>query len=223
MVAGKNVRLLFFRDALREPRVGLTVILQHVARLVVGVKRLEEKAVLRGDLLFELRGKIELGNVIVRPLSELIQVADVERVTGVVNLAEVRAVHGPIAAAEILGAGTDAEVVGFEQPRVLLLRNILRERAGADWFEQIRNEELAQPRCLVTQVDLLRIAQCVVAVGEKQVGRVIRVVAVDGPRRLAHAHVGHAGIAVNGREIGAAHGAILIEQQPRAKHTAVVV
>ena len=54
-------------------------------------------------------------------------------------------------------------------------------------------------------------------------GRGIRVVAVHCPRRFTHAHIGHAGIAVEGREIGAAHGAILIEQQGGTKDPAVVV
>ena len=156
-------------------------------------------------------------------MSELIQVTDIERVTRVVDMAELRAVHGPIAAAEIFGARTDAEMVGLEQPRIFLLGNILRERTGADRFEQVGNEQFAQPRRFVTQVDLLRIAQRVVAVGQKQMGRVIRVVVVHGARRLTHAHVGHPGVAVNGREIGAAHRAVLIEQQSGAKHAAVVV
>ena len=54
-------------------------------------------------------------------------------------------------------------------------------------------------------------------------GRVIRVIVVHGAGGFAHAHVGHPGVAVNGREIGAAHRAVLIEQQSRAKHAAVVV
>ena len=114
-------------------------------------------------------------------------------------------------------------MIALKQFRVFLLRNVLGERPRSDRREQVRHQQLAQPRRFIAQVDLFRIAQGVVTIGEQQVGRVIRVVAVDRARRLAHAHVGHAGIAVNGREIGAAHGAILIEQQPRAKQTAVVV
>src|SRR5947207_10375351 len=136
MVTGKHIRLLRFFDPLREPGVGLIVVLLHVARLIIRVERLEEKAVLRSDLLFDLRGKIELRNVIVRPLTELIQVTDIERVTRVVDFAELRAIHGPIAAAEILDTRTDAEVVGLEQAGVFLLANILRERTGAEPSEQ---------------------------------------------------------------------------------------
>ena len=132
MVTGEHIRLLRFFNALRESGVGLIVVLLHIARLVIRVERLEEKAVLRSDLLFDLRRKIELRNVIVRSLPELTQVTDIERVTRVVDMAELRAVHGPIAAAEIFGARTDAEMVGLEQPRIFLLRNILRERPGAD-------------------------------------------------------------------------------------------
>ena len=60
MVTGEHIRLLFFFNALREPGVGLIVVLLHIARLIIRVERLEEKAVLRSDLLFDLGGKIEL-------------------------------------------------------------------------------------------------------------------------------------------------------------------
>ena len=52
---------------------------------------------------------------------------------------------------------------------------------------------------------------------------VVRVVAAHGPARLAHAHVVHARIVINAREVRTAHALILVEQHLRAIDGAVGV
>ena len=49
------------------------------------------------------------------------------------------------------------------------------------------------------------------------------VIGIHGAGRLAHAHIGEAGVLVDAGEIGAAHCAILVEQESRAVQAAVLV
>ena len=85
------------------------------------------------------------------------------------------------------------------------------------------HQQFAESRRLVTEIDELGIAHRVVAVREKEMRRWIGVIVVHRPRRLAHAHVHHAGIAVDRSEVRAAHRLVLIQQQPRAEDAPVVI
>ena len=76
---------------------------------------------------------------------------------------------------------------------------------------------------MVAAVEKCGIAHRVVAVGEEQVRGEVRVVGIHRLARFAQAHVVHAGVLVDGRKIGAAHGAVLIEQQLRAVNLSVIV
>ena len=223
MPADVEIGPLLFRDAQRGAGAGLIVIFLHVAGLGVVILRLEKHAVLRGQLLLEFHGEVELTHVVVRARAGVGMMLHIHGETAVAGRAEHRALLVPRATAAILGDGTHAQPVALKQLGIFLLRNVRREIPRADRRQQVRQQQFAQPRRLVAQVDLLRVAQGVVAAGEKLVRRKISVVCAHGASGFAHAQIGHARVAIHTGKVRAADGAVLIQQQARAENFPVVV
>src|SRR6188474_3661155 len=137
----------------------------------------------------------------------------VDGVTRVSERAELRTVLIPLGAAQVFRAGTDAKPVSLKKLRVLLLRNALRKRSSSYRGEEIRQQKFTQPGCFVAKIDLIGIAEHVVAFGQEEVRGIVRIISIHGARRLAPAEVNHPGIPVKRCEICAPDGAVLIEQQ----------
>ena len=104
-----------------------------------------------------------------------------------------------------------------------MLRDLRRKGAGPRGCEEIRDKIFVQPGGFVTQVDLARISQCVETFRQKQVGRKICVIGADGLGRFVKSDLVHPRVCVGSGEIGAPDRPVLVEQQARAKQTAVVV
>ena len=222
-IAKQQQRLLRLFGAKTKIRTPLIVILVQITGGGIVVNRLKKNRVVRRDVPFQLGGNRELVLIVVGALAIVGTVKGVHRIAEVVKRPVLRAGLNPGAAAQILGARSDAKPVVLKQLGILLLRNILRECAGADGRQEIGQQIFAQPRRFIAQIDLVGVAKLVVAVGQEKVGRIIRVIVVHGARGFAHGHVIHAGIAVNACQICAAHGLILVEQHPRAVNRPVVV
>ena len=77
---------------------------------------------------------------------------------------------GPIAATLVFGAGDKADAIALEEARILLLGDGLGESARFGRSEKVRQKEFAEPRSFISEVDLARIAERVVAVGQEKVG-----------------------------------------------------
>ena len=223
MIAQQHVRLLFFGHAQGLAGAFLIVILGYIARLRIEITHLQKNAVLVRKLLLEAGGQIELLQIVVRSLTLFGAIKRIERVAAVAEQAVLRSALNPIAAAEIFGAGEDAQAFGGKEPGIFLLRNILRQVAAPHRGQEVRHQQLAEPRSFVTQIDQLGIAQGIIAVRQKQMGRIIAIIIIHRARSFLHAAVEHAGVTINGRQVCAAHGLVLVQQQPRAEEAAVLV
>src|SRR5690606_10110243 len=98
VVARKEVRCLFLLDAERRAGVWLMIILPWVAGFVVRINRLEQQAVLRGELLLQLGRRVELLNVGVWCVAGQIAVEHVQRKSGTPLGSVERAILRPVAA-----------------------------------------------------------------------------------------------------------------------------
>ena len=136
VIAKKEFGFLLFRNPQPKAwsRTGriplLVVVLPDVARLVVKAADLEEQTILRGDLLFEAEGEIELFEIVVRSLTVLFPIRRVERIAARPVHAVVRSTLHPVAIVGVFRAREEAEPVPVEELRVFLLRNILRQGAA---------------------------------------------------------------------------------------------
>src|SRR5690349_15342771 len=103
--------------------------------------------------------------VVIVPLAIPGLIKLVESETRVSVHAKESAALGPVPAAQVVRGRDQAEAVPLEKAGEFVLRNGLRQRAGADRREEIGDEVFAQPRSFVAEIDLVRIAQGVVGVG----------------------------------------------------------
>ena len=128
-----------------------------------------------------------------------------------------------LAPAQIFRAGAEAIRILIKQVCVFLLRNGLREDAAVRRAQQAGEQILAERGRLVAQVERTGVAQLLITVREKQMRGEIFVIRAHGARGLAHGHVIQPRFGIDPRQVGAAHGAILVQQQARAIDAAVVV
>ena len=173
MIASEEDRFLIFLEAHERIRpasaIGCVrvVILREVAAIRVAIDRAEVHVVLWSDLLLQLQRNFRALNVVVPVLAGIALVKRGERITKVAECAILRRRFGPCASAEIFRRRGETDSVTFEQFRVFLLRNGVRECSGADGREERRQQVLVHRRRLVTQVRCAQIAQTLVTVGQE--------------------------------------------------------
>ena len=87
-----------------------------------------------------------------KPMAELalklavpFDVVEVEGVGEAIHEAVVAGNFAELAVAAILGAGREANPVGFKEDRVFLLADVLRQEAGTDRAEEVRKEQIVEP------------------------------------------------------------------------------
>ena len=78
-----------------------------------------------------------------------------------------------------LGGDAPADPVGFEELRILLVRDILRERPPADRGEKVRQKQLIEPGRLGAKRDAFGIALRVERIGKEEMGRGVGIIALD--------------------------------------------
>src|SRR5437879_5300471 len=100
---------------------------------------------------------------------------------------------------------------------------MLGQASAANRRKEVREQEFIEPYGLVTQVEAGGIAQLIVAVRKEQMGGVVRVIVSNRSGGFAHTDFGHAGVAVDRGEVGAAHRPVFIEQEAGAEEAAIIV
>src|SRR5438477_4466640 len=126
MVAQQSKRFLGFFRAQSQIRPALAlwesriVIRIHITGLGVVIGHLEENAVLGSDLLFEAQRGGELVEIVVRALAVFRAVVHLGGVTEVSINAVLRRALNPVAPAQILGLGIEAEAIALEEFGVIL-------------------------------------------------------------------------------------------------------
>ena len=118
---------------------GWIMVLRNVAGFEVVVDGLKIDAVRRADLLFELGGDRQLFEVFVRTLAGVRSEQSVQRIGRIAERPKLRSSLDLASAAQVFRAGTEPHPISFQQPRILLLGNLLRQRAAAHRREQVRH------------------------------------------------------------------------------------
>ena len=160
---------------------------------------------------------------VVRALAGIVTIIRLKAVAEIVECAELRAGFRPRAPAQIRRVGNHAKPVLLEQLGVRLLAEHRRLPAGAGGREQVGDPKFAGGGRFVAQVAPVRVAKLFVAVRQKQVRGIIRVIGTHGAAGLAQTQVGQTGVAIDAGKVRAAHGAVFVQQQLRAIDAAVVV
>src|SRR5207248_8852342 len=112
-------------------------ILEKIALARVLIFRLEKNGVLRRELELYLAIGLGTRDLVVRPAAIVVLEFRIERVTNVAEDSVLRSGLANLAGAKVGSSRTNAKPVGFEHLRILLLRNILRQRSAADRCEQV--------------------------------------------------------------------------------------
>ena len=94
-----------------------------------------------------------------------------------------------------------------------MLGNSLRQTSSANWSEQVCEKVFREPGALVALAETGGISECIEAVREEAVSRMVGVIEVHGAAGFAGAQLGHAGVAVEVREVRAADSVILIQEE----------
>src|SRR5258706_2646112 len=149
----------------------LVVILGGVAKRAVIVSAFEKNAVLRRKLHLGFGGDRELLEIVVHAPPPFRTILCIDGVGDIIESAVLGASFQPVAVAQELRIRTYAKMVLFEESRVGLLRIVFRKVAGSRRREEIKQQQFAGPRRLVTKVDPPRIAQGVITIGQKLMGR----------------------------------------------------
>src|SRR5713101_8128425 len=142
--------------------------LDQIPSLRFVVQGLEVNTVLRRELLFDLKRELPLLKVIVRALPWIGAVDCVQGIAAVTKDSVLSARFGPGASDQIFGAGDNAEAVPLEELRIFLLRNGRGERACPNRCQQVGQQVSSQCGCFVAQIDLVWIAEFVVAARQKE-------------------------------------------------------
>ncbi len=223
VVAGEEVGFLTFGDAEGGAGGGLAEVLLNVTAGGFVGGGLEEDAVVGGEVELGAEGEVALFELVVGAEAAFGAVGGVEGVAEVAEVAELGTGLGPVAVAGILGAAADADAAVVEEAGVFLLGDAHGEGVGAGGGEEVGDQEFADAGVVIAEVELAGIAQGFVGFVEELVGGEAGVVVHDGAGGLAVAGFGHAGVAVGDGEVGAANGAVLVEQEAGAEDAAVVV
>src|ERR1043166_7643456 len=122
MIAEQDLRFLPLPGSKILNGAALIVILGGVAGVDGVVDNLQVSAVLWRQLLFELRGQINLLLLVVGALSIFTAIVRIQRKAAAAEVPENRAGLNPIAAAVIMCFRREAEAVTFEEPGIVLRR-----------------------------------------------------------------------------------------------------
>src|SRR6266576_4432660 len=100
--------------------------------MVVLILRQQQNGIFRRELLLDGRVPVKPVEFIVRTHAVVVLVVQVKRVTSVPEGAELRSQFAKLAVAAVFRKRAQADPVSLKQPRVLLLRNVLRKIPATD-------------------------------------------------------------------------------------------
>ena len=191
--------------------------------MVVLILGESEERILRCQLQFDLAVPFDPPQFVVRTHAFIALPVHVQRIAEPAECAEVRRRFVVLPIAARLGGRGKSEPVALEQAEVFLLRNVGRDGADTCRGQQVSQEQFVEPGSLVAEIEPGGVSKRIEAICQEKVGRVVGVVVGDRARRLPQAYFRHARLPICRGQTGAAHRAILVQEQFGAIQAPVVV